>query len=139
VPGIWPKLSQSSGPSIIRIAARREVLNPTEIAHRLVDIASDLQGEDIVLLDIRELASFADYFVILTAGTERQLRALNDDMVKRLKGAGVPLNHSEGKPSSGWLLLDFGDVIVHMFGSEKRAFYELEELWARAPQVVRIQ
>ena len=114
-------------------------LNPTEVAHRLVDIASDLQAEDIVLLDIRELASFADYFVILTTGSDRQTRALRDDMVKRLKASGVSISHAEGRPDSGWLLLDFGDVIIHIFGPEQREFYQLEELWSRAPQVVRIQ
>ena len=115
-------------------------LNPTEVAHRVVDIASDLQAEDIVLLDIRGQAIFADYFVIMTAGTDRQARALRDDMVKRLKLAGVILNNREGgRGDSGWVLLDFGDVIVHIFGAEQRDYYRLEELWNKAPQVVRIQ
>ena len=114
-------------------------LDPTEMAHRLVDIASDLQAEDIVLLDIRGLAPFADYFVILTVGTDRQNRALRDDMVKRLKAMGVTLNNREGRSDSGWLLLDFGDVIVHIFGQEQRDYYRLEELWERAPEVIRIQ
>ncbi len=115
-------------------------LNPTEVAHRVVDIASDLQAEDIVLLDIRGQAIFADYFVIMTAGTGRQARALRDDMVKRLKLAGVILNNREGgRGDSGWVLLDFGDVIVHIFGAEQREYYRLEELWSKAPQVVRIQ
>ena len=115
-------------------------LNPTEVAHRVVDIASDLQAEDIVLLDIRGQAIFADYFVIMTAGTDRQARALRDDMVKRLKFAGVILNNREGgRGDSGWVLLDFGDVIVHIFGAEQRDYYRLEELWSKAPQVVRIQ
>ena len=115
-------------------------LNPTEVAHRVVDIASDLQAEDIVLLDIRGQAIFADYFVIMTAGSDRQARALRDDMVKRLKLAGVILNNREGgRGDSGWVLLDFGDVIVHIFGAEQRDYYRLEELWNKAPQVVRIQ
>ena len=115
-------------------------LNPTELAHRVVDIASDLQAEDIVLLDIRGQAIFADYFVIMTAGTDRQARALRDDMVRRLKLAGVVLNNREGgRGDSGWVLLDFGDVIVHIFGAEQRDYYRLEELWNKAPQVVRIQ
>ena len=114
-------------------------LDPTELAHRLVDIASDLQAEDIVLLDIRGLAPFADYFIILTAGTDRQTRALRDDMVKRLKEVGVNMSNREGRSDSGWMLLDFGDVIVHIFSQEKRDFYRLEELWERAPEVIRIQ
>ena len=115
-------------------------LNPTELAHRVVDIASDLQAEDIVLLDIRGQAIFADYFVIMTAGTDRQARALREDMVRRLKLSGVNLNNREGgRGDSGWVLLDFGDVIVHIFGQEQRDYYRLEGLWSKAPQVVRIQ
>jgi len=114
------------------------LLTPTEKAHRLVDIASDLLAEDIVLLDIRELASFADYFVVLSTTTPRQARALRDDMIKRLKDIGVAVGHEEGGSGSGWQLLDFGDVIVHIFGQEDRAFYRLEDLWSRAPQVVRV-
>ena len=114
-------------------------LNPTEVAHRLVDIASDLQAEDIVLLDIRELPSFADYFVILSTGTDRQTGALKDEMVNGLKASGVRLNHAEGRPNSGWVLLDFVDVVVHIFGPEQREFYQLEELWSSAPRAVRIQ
>ena len=98
-----------------------------------------MQSEDIVLLDIRGQAIFADYFVIMTAGTDRQARALRDDMVKRLKTEGVILNNREGRGDSGWVLLDFGDVIVHIFGAEQREYYRLEELWSKAPQVVRIQ
>jgi ribosome-associated protein len=104
-----------------------------------VEIASDLQAEDIVMLDIRKVAGFSDYFVIISGGSDRQISALRDEMVKRLKKRGVPLGHSEGTPGSGWLLLDFGDVIVHIFGSAVRQLYQLEQLWSKAPQVVRIQ
>ena len=114
-------------------------LNPSEMAHTLVEVASDLQAEDIVMLDISQVTTFADYFVILSAGTSRQIRALRDDMVKRLKELGVAVGHSEGKLDSGWLLLDFGDVIVHIFGPAERQYYQLEQLWSKAPQVVRIQ
>lgn len=115
------------------------MLTPTEKGHRLVDIASDLQAVDIVLLDLRDLSSFADYFVILTATSSRQARALREDMVKRFKDSGVPLSHVEGISGSGWQLLDFGDVVVHIFGEAEREFYRLEDLWSRANQVVRVQ
>ena len=91
------------------------------------------------MLDISRVTAFADYFVILSANTDRQIRAVRDDMVRRLKELGVALGHSEGTASSGWLLLDFGDVIVHIFGPSEREFYHLEELWSRALQVVRVQ
>ena len=98
-----------------------------------------MQAEDILLLDIRKIAVFADYFVILTSGADRQTRALREEMLKRLKGLGVRVGHIEGSANSGWQLLDFGDVIVHIMGRSDREFYNLEELWKDAPQVVRIQ
>ena len=124
--------------SIIGIAIEVGTLKPVEIAHNLVYIASDLQAEDIVLLDISHISSFADYFVILTAGTNRQSRAMRDDMVRTLKEQGVRLGYPEGRSDSGWMLLDFGDVIVHIFSAEKREYYNLEELWGDAAQIIAI-
>ena len=90
------------------------------------------------MLDIRELASFADYFVIMSAESQRQLDALQEDIVKGLKVSGASLHHREGTAKAGWLLLDFSDVIIHLFGAEERAYYRLDQLWSRAPQVVRV-
>ena len=103
-----------------------------------VEVASEKQAQDIVLLDIRRLTGFADYFVIMTAESRRQLEALREDLVISLKTLGVPINHSEGNAEAGWVLLDYSDVIIHMFGPEERAYYGLEQLWAGAAQVVRI-
>ena len=105
----------------------------------MVDVADDKQAADIVLLDIREVSSFTDYFVIMSAGSRRQMDALSQDMQSELKQAGASLHHREGGLESGWLLLDFGDVIVHVFAPEVRDHYQLEELWARGKQLVRIQ
>ena len=102
-------------------------------------MASEKQATDILLLDIRKVSSFADFFVIMTAESKRQMDALSEDMVGTLKRAGASLHHREGSLTSGWLLLDFGDVIVHVFAPEERDFYQLEELWASGRQVVRIQ
>jgi ribosome-associated protein len=114
-------------------------LTPSEIARKLVDIASDVQAEDIVLLDISKISVFADYFIILSAESDRQIRAIHEEMETRLKkDDGVRLKHYEGTSESGWLLLDFGSVIVHIFSPEQREFYGLEQVWARAPQVLRI-
>lgn len=99
-----------------------------------------MQAEDILLLDIRNAASFADYFVIGTAGSDRQLGAILDEIDKRMgKEARVHPQGREGEPASGWVLLDYGDVIVHIFGSEQRAYYDLESLWHSGVPVVRIQ
>jgi ribosome-associated protein len=104
----------------------------------IVEVASEKLAEDIVMLDLRGLASFADYFVIMTAESSRQIQALDEDLTDALKKEGVNRFHREGTPGSGWILLDFSDVIVHIFGPEEREFYGLERLWARAPQVVRV-
>src|SRR5919201_2443133 len=110
------------------------------LARRIVDLASDKQASDIVLLDIRGVSLIADYFVICTAGSERQATAILKDLGdKLLEEYGRKPLHTEGKPDSGWVLLDFGDVIVHVFSPAQRAFYNLEQLWAAATPVVRLQ
>jgi ribosome-associated protein len=111
---------------------------PAELARRIVDLLADRQGEDIVLLDIRRIAAFADYFVIGTATNPRHLRALVDMLAKELRRDGVR-SHQEGDEASGWVLLDFGAVVVHVFSPELRERYALEELWHEATPVVRIQ
>ncbi|MYC38656.1 MAG: ribosome silencing factor [Chloroflexi bacterium] len=113
-------------------------MEPIEVAQFIVDVASDKLAEDIVLLDLRDLAPFADYFVIMSAESSRQIEALEEDLTQALKDAGVARHRREGTPASGWVLLDFSDVIVHVFSPEEREFYDLERLWRRAPQVVRV-
>jgi len=115
---------------------------PTEaddLARHTVDVLADRQAEDTVLLDIRRVASFADYFVITTAMNARHMHALVDTLAKDLAADGVKALHREGDEESGWVLLDYGSVIVHLFSPELREFYALEELWQTAKQVVRIQ
>lgn len=113
-------------------------LEPLEVAQFIVDVASDKLAEDIVLLDLRDLAPFADYFVIMSAESSRQIEALEEDLTQALKDAGAARHRREGTPASGWVLLDFSDVIVHIFSPDEREFYDLERLWRRAPQVVRV-
>ena len=103
-----------------------------------VEVASEKLAEDIVLLDLRRLAPFTDYFIIMSGSSSRQIEALEDDITQAMKEAGVHRFHREGTPASGWILLDFSDIIVHIFGPEEREFYELERLWSQAQQVVRI-
>ena len=118
---------------------KEQRLEPLEVAHKVVEVAEEKQASDILLLDIRELSSFADFFVILTAESRRQMEALAQDMVQQLKQSGSTLHHREGGLDSGWLLLDFGDVIAHLFAPQERDYYRLEERWSRAKHVVRIQ
>ncbi len=92
-----------------------------------------------MLLDARGVCSFADYFVICSGDSERQIRAILDEVAHSLKREGIQAHHHEGTIDSGWLLLDFGDVIVHIFAPFEREYYQLDELWSQAIPIVRIQ
>ena len=85
------------------------------------------------------MASFADYFVIASAGSDRQMQAVLDAVEDELKEDKPRLLGREGQPKSGWVLLDYGDVILHLFAPDERAYYDLEGLWHAATPVVRIQ
>jgi ribosome-associated protein len=105
----------------------------------LADIISDTPARDTVVLDIHELSPFADYFVITAGENERQLRAITRTVIERMDEAGVRPRRSEGTATGGWILLDFGDVLVHIFSVDQREFYRLEDLWAEAPTLLAIQ
>jgi ribosome-associated protein len=110
-----------------------------DLAQRVVEVASDRQAQDVVLLDISQIASFADYFVICSGTSERQLKAIVDNVTETLEREGFHAVHTEGAPSSGWVLIDYGSVIVHVFAPEERDYYRLERLWGEAPTIVRVQ
>jgi ribosome-associated protein len=105
----------------------------------VVEASSNKQAGDIVLLDARGICSFADYFVICSGDSERQIQAIYDEVVHSLKKEGVQLHHHEGAVDSGWLLLDFGNVIVHVFAPFEREYYQLDKLWSQAKPIIRIQ
>jgi len=109
------------------------------LARKIVDAVSDKQAEDVLQLDIRNVASFADYFVIASGQTVRQIQAIIDSVEEAVSHDGIKPMGIEGEPDSGWVLLDYGDVIVHIFGPDERAYYDLEGLWHTATPVVRIQ
>ena len=110
----------------------------SELAHRIVEIASDKKGNDIVLLRTAELTTMADFFVIVSGRSDRQVQALAGAIVDELRDDGIRPLGVEGKQSSRWVLLDFGSVIVHVFARDEREFYGLERLWGKAAQVVRV-
>jgi len=93
----------------------------------------------MVLLDTREVCSFADYFVLCSGDSSKQIQAIYDEIGHMLKREGILPHHHEGTLDSGWLLLDYGDVIVHIFASLEREYYQLDELWSQAKPLVRIQ
>ena len=107
----------------------------------IVDVVEDKQATDIVLLDIHEQTSIADYFVIATVDNERQARAIEEELLQGLKITQNvrPLGiEGVGEDAGGWALLDYGDVIVHLLTEETRQFYDLEELWNKANVVVKV-
>ena len=112
---------------------------PLDLAQRAVEIASDKLAANIVLLDIRSLTAFADYFVLCSADSVRQINALVEDISVGVKSRGGPIGRREGAADSGWALLDYGDVLVHIFSQEMREYYALEELWRGAVPLVRVQ
>lgn len=105
----------------------------------MVTIAEDRQAHDIVLLDVRHSTTIADYFVLCTADNDRQLRAVLKALDEDLVAAGARNPRIEGSPETGWILLDFTDVIVHLFSPEQREFYRLERLWKQAQPIVVVQ
>lgn len=110
-----------------------------DAARVVVDVASSALASDVVLLDIRGVSDFADYFVIATASTPRHLTELAERIEVRLKSDGLPRTSREGKPEGGWVLIDFPGIVVHLFIQRARRFYDLEGLWSAATEVLRIQ
>ena len=112
---------------------------PMDLARRIVELAEDKKAADIVLLDLAELTTLADAFVICSGGSERQIDAIADGIVEGLRAEGERPIGREGTPASHWVLVDFGSVIVHVFTPPERDYYGLEKHWAAARVVVRVQ
>jgi ribosome-associated protein len=104
-----------------------------------VDAAADKKASDVVLLDIQEQSVIADYFVICTGSNPRQIQAITSAIEDKLDEARIPMRGREGSADTGWVLLDYGDIIVHVFGPMEREFYRIERLWSGAPTVVYLQ
>jgi ribosome-associated protein len=109
------------------------------IAHDIVDAAVDKKASDVTLMDVHLVTTIAEFFVIATGTSDRQLSAIASGVRDRMDLDDVQLLGEEGRPSDGWVLLDFGQVIVHIFGSKERAYYDLERHWKDAPTLLRIQ
>ncbi len=114
-------------------AALREP-SSREVAIAAAEAAVSKQAEDVVILDVGSIIAIADSFVICTAGTPRQVRAVVDAVEDALRRLGRKPVRREGEPEGGWWLLDYIDVVVHVFDAERRDYYELERLWKDAPQ-----
>ncbi len=114
-------------------------LDPNTLARLAVSFASDKKAEDILMMDIHDLSSIADYFVICTGTSDRQVRAVAKEIQEQLRLRGARPLHIEGMEAANWVLLDYGAVIVHIFDPATRDYYRLEKLWAEAPRVLVVQ
>ncbi len=115
-------------------ADRAESIDPTALADRIAEIASDRKALEIRVLDLRGIVSYTDFFVVCSGNTERQTKAIHDAVYQALKDEeGLLPRRSEGVRESRWILLDYLDCVLHVFTPAAREFYRLENLWGEAP------
>ncbi len=118
--------------AVVEPAATPDTARPTAVA--IAQAALDKKAEDVTVLDVRGLTSYADYFVVVTADSDRQASAIADHVEDTMKKAGVSKVGVEGYETGRWILVDYGDVVAHVMNRESRGFYDLEGLWADAPR-----
>ncbi|MBQ7498793.1 MAG: ribosome silencing factor [Selenomonas sp.] len=104
-----------------------------EMSQAICAAASDKKARDIVVMDMKNLMSSTDYFMVCSAPTATQVRAIADNIEEKMDEAGIHFNHKEGYLEGEWVLLDYGDVVAHIFRQEAREYYALERLWGEAP------
>ena len=113
------------------------MMPPAELVERIGAVLDEKLGEDIVTIDLSGQTALADYFILVTAGSRVHARSLAESVVEKLKAAGERINHIEGLENGSWVLLDYVDVVVHIFYGESRQFYGLERLWGDLPSTSR--
>lgn len=114
-------------------------LDALEFARTIVDALEEKKAEDILLLDLKGIAPFTDYFVICSGTSERMLRALMNAALDEVREKFKKKTVVEGEPREGWMLADFGDVVVHVFSAAQREYYRLEELWSEGKVLLHLQ
>ena len=110
-------------------------MTPRRKANLIASFAADKKAEDIVLVDLRNISDIADYFVICSAQSDRKMKAVADGITEGAKGKGWTAHHIEGYRDKAWILIDYGNIVAHIFYSAARGFYNLERLWGDAPRV----
>ncbi len=113
-------------------------IQPIDMARSIVTALEDKKGEDIILMDITNIASFADYFIFANGTSDRMLDSLGDAVLETVKKDFGISASKEGEPVDGWMVIDLGDVVVHLFSPEQRDYYDLEKLWDRGKVLVRL-
>ncbi len=104
-------------------------------AKKIADLVFNKKGYDVKIIDLQNIASFADFFVICSADSDTQVKAIADEIDKTLRDEGIRCWHKEGYTALTWILLDYVDVVVHIFKKESREFYNIEKLWGDAPSI----
>lgn len=107
----------------------------TEMANLAVAVLKDKRARDIRLLDIAEITTLADYFIIATGTSTTHVQSLADEIVYKLTEAGHKLHHKEGFRNGRWILVDYGNIVVHVFHDEERKYYNLEKIWVDAKSI----
>lgn len=115
--------------------ARKKESESRKRALMCVNASLEKKAKDLVILNVAEISAFADYFIICSGGSDRQVRAIASAIQEGLKKAGIMPLGVEGEAAGTWILLDYDDVIIHVFLDTVRAFYDLERLWAEAPRM----
>ncbi|MFL2751295.1 MAG: ribosome silencing factor [Dehalococcoidia bacterium] len=110
-----------------------------ELARFAAEIVSDSFASDILLLNISNKSAFTDFMIILTVDSSRQMSAVAEDLEIEMKSKGINKFRKEGSANSGWVVVDFGDIVVHLFGKDEREYYALDDIWSEAQQLLRIQ
>jgi len=139
IPSESPTMPRADGLPQRGTAASSNERPPLELARRIVELAEDKKAADIVLLDLGGLTTMADYFVICSGGSERQLEAIATGIIGTLRDERTRPIGREGTSASHWILIDFGSVIVHVFTPPERDYYGLEKHWAEARTILRVQ
>lgn len=110
-------------------------LTPHDWIGRAILAAADKKARDIVVIDVGDILSITDHFLICSGGSERQIKTICDEIERKLTEAKRKPLRTEGAPDTGWMLLDYGDFVVHVFSDQTRGYYDLERLWKDAPRV----
>ena len=113
------------------------MLNNLQIANGIAVALEEKKGEEITVLDISQVSSFSDYFIICNGTSDRMLKSLSDTVIETSK-RNFLMDRLEGRPENGWVLVDLGDIIVHLFSPDQRDYYQLEELWSNAKVVLKL-
>jgi ribosome-associated protein len=119
----------------LAVSTQKNAMTGQQKAERIAAISSEGKAEDIVILDLRELSNITDYFVIFSGTSSVHLRALGDKIEKTLRDEGLKPGQVDGQRGSGWMVFDYGNVIIHAMMKESRQLFELERLWGDAPRI----